>query len=295
MLKKMTSFLLVFVMALSISSVSAMAAETAEDTTRETSSDLNEYEQVKELQAKSDKELSKLGLNETEIQELKSFSYEEALLERSKLSTEELIDLGYTSEQILILRNYNGEKFSSTRPMAQVVPKPKGNVSYLKNQNGIRVRYSWEWNVAPVNYFTDIVGVRSQLNNTGSQAVSSEIKGYKYGVAYYSKSKGTGVTKTAKTLSVTTEANLQNPTISAKFSSCIGTTTEKIYPYTGYIEMDIGPVTPVTVKSAQGCGGYGHAVVSVSPSVSLGTGVSISFLPAVRVKGYIEDPTSRTF
>ena len=67
-----------------------------------------DYERINQLKSMTDMELFAVGLTESDIEEIRNFSYENALLERAAHSHDELIGMGYTEEEIRLLKEYDG-------------------------------------------------------------------------------------------------------------------------------------------------------------------------------------------
>lgn len=111
----------------------------------------NEYDIIQDLKMSTNSELSTIGYSSEEIAEIRDFSFENALVERGKLSDEELYILGYTPEQIELLRNYDGGPLENHPEMRRAYASLDGNIYTLTTSKyEIGAKYEWEWSNAPV-------------------------------------------------------------------------------------------------------------------------------------------------
>lgn len=145
---------------------------------------IREYDQVKALRNKTDNELRKEGLTDSDIKEIKSDKYEKEMARRSKLDSKTLGLMGYKDEQIQMFSNYTGsaEQLLALSSYARIY---SGCYTADGGYN-FTVSYSWGWVGAPVNTYTDIIAVgwASELVGGGPGVVSID-KARSYCMALY--------------------------------------------------------------------------------------------------------------
>lgn len=284
MIKKLSAVSLAFLMLTSLFVTSAFAvASEPTDEVFVTSS--NEFEQIEAIRSKTDQELMDYGLTKKEVNELRNFSYEEAMYERAQMSDEELAGLGYTPEQIKILHDYNGEKITADSPVVRAASTVTGLTAISRSgTTGVSVKYSWTWNAAPTYCFTDIACVQAKVTTATSIPIGATVSS-KYGYAYYSERKG--MSTKSLSLSVQTDRDSIYDSVSAKFPARRGDTQAFEYPYTGYIQMVLSPLgsNPTPIGGCEGYGAYGHSTLVVNPGISFTNGhIDFSFTPSITVK-----------
>lgn len=205
-MKKFASITLAAMMSLSLMAPAmAQNNESSTDSTDFTgtsfSSTKNEYEMFKSLQASSAEELQHLGYSDTEIQEIKNLSYEDALYERAQLPTSELKALGYNDAQISFMKNYDGRPLTDDQidlMSAEIV----NNISIWPDnasENLVTCHYYWEWDIKPVVYGTAIkdtavvawAGLDSASTELPLEIITSQARAasnyYKNGTLYQRK------------------------------------------------------------------------------------------------------------
>lgn len=108
----------------------------------------NEFEYYLVLKETSTQQLLDEGYTQEDIIELKNFSFEEALLERAQLPVEELFALGYSRQEISILKNYRGEPLVATSSVLRATATATGNIRCLNVfGNTYEVEYRWSWDM----------------------------------------------------------------------------------------------------------------------------------------------------
>lgn len=213
MKKKLISLLLVLALVVGICPT-AFAAETeaaSTDTVAETTQ-YSEFEVYQEVISHSDKELMELGYSQSEIDEVRNFSFEDAFLERAKLNCEQLRGLGYTDEQIRILKEYNGEPITSTSEILRAAAQCTGKLTLISASTSIvYYGYSWEWSVMPLPNYVDTAAVAWAAVDTQGHFVSvSNINRTGY-LNYYS----TATNKLHSQTPLTVNRSLDSDSISA--------------------------------------------------------------------------------
>lgn len=150
MKKRMISLLLVLALVVGICPAAfAGEGDTAEKAVAEEVT-YSEFELYQDVLSRSDAELMESGYTESEIDEIRNFSFEDAFLERAKLSQEELEGLGYTDEQIRILKEYNGEPITATSEILRAAAQCTGKMTLMSaSTSTIYYGYSWTWSTMP--------------------------------------------------------------------------------------------------------------------------------------------------
>lgn len=137
-------------------------AESNEPNKEVTKVTINEYLMLKELKNKPNLELQKMGFSSQEIEKIRKFDYAEELYNRSKLDDSTLKNLGYTDEQIKMLRNFSGTE-EEIIALAATLSINASTVDYYyveeSNRTYYRGRFDWEWSSAPVVLIKDIIGI----------------------------------------------------------------------------------------------------------------------------------------
>ncbi len=124
---------------------------------------INEYEKAKELALKSTDELSALGYSSDEIAQIKDYhkNYVKHLKKLQKLDDATLLRLGYTSDQILVLRNFDESETQATILSATMtLYSNTANFRYPDNTyTKGRLAYGWYWTGVPAFKLQDAVAV----------------------------------------------------------------------------------------------------------------------------------------
>ncbi|WP_338102031.1 hypothetical protein [Methanolapillus millepedarum] len=138
----------------------------------------NEYDTVTALAKESNLSLMRAGYSLNEIKEIKN--YEEAFHNHidylnSTYSDEELLKLGYTSEEVKLLRSDNVLKYSSALAANLSMyfsTVPGQGLKYQNGVNTIAVRYGFDWTRVPSMKYTDAFSIgwdnRFGVNNSNS-------------------------------------------------------------------------------------------------------------------------------
>lgn len=284
------SVLIAALLVLSIS-VPALAVSPAEDQPQNCVVTItNEYEAYRELAACSDEELSKAGLSKDEIEEIRTTNFESALLARASLPEDQLHNMGYTPEQIALLKAYDGAPLTPDSAVLAATSSCTGRISLYENcsTSKLSFKYTWNWNTPPVFSKTDAVGVVWEGYNLSSIAVSTKVY-TKGGVAqYYSTLTGKRMIAYDETLSITGHNGLSG--YKAEFP--MGKTvypvqsdgTNAVYAKSGYIYFGITGENAVELSHMIAFAAYGHAHLIAITGISIGAdGLSLSFTPSGKV------------
>lgn len=101
--RKSLTICLIFVFMLSIFSISSYAINVGE-LVAENNITINEWDEYKKIVSKTDKELIELGFSKEDIVNIRNFDYEAEIRNRAKLDDNTLMNYGYTTEDIIELR-----------------------------------------------------------------------------------------------------------------------------------------------------------------------------------------------
>lgn len=139
----------------------------------------SEYDMLMSIHTKSEKELLLEGYTVEDIEVLQAVSIEEAICERAKMSEEELSKMGYTDEQISLLRTYDGSPLSENPQMRGIFADVDGWLYAGDcNENCLRVTIVWEWTNAPLfsgTSITDSIACAFQGINNNSHPVTVKL------------------------------------------------------------------------------------------------------------------------
>ncbi len=276
--KRLTSMLLALTMVVALGS-QAFAASALQSTVKECFetnqySEYDYYTLVTELQSHSDQELLDIGYTYDDIEQLRSLSFQTALMERASLDKSVLKNYGYTENEISILKQIShGIMPMNDMSLRAVLAQCTGDFTInSRSSSQWTLVYTWTWDKAPLFLGNDSVGVSWGAYNSTSSNIDVLMTSSKaVGTCYNTI---TGVTYN-KNLSRDQDADLNG----VKYNFNMG--TEGTDPNDYWVKN--GSVT-VTVKIATGstaqihymklCGLYGHAVMKItgSPSVTPGAG-----------------------
>lgn len=238
---------------------------------------ISEIDVVKDLQNTPESELIDAGYTVEEIKEIQNFSFEKAYYERAQLSAEDLRWLGYSDAQIAILKSYDGSPLEENPQMRAVLAQMTGQIYAVSfGKNSMKTRFSWEWSSAPIfhgEFISDIVscnaiGINS---NNGTSYVNAVTANSYANVLYHTNGTNTPLRNFKYEITNNTGVNGQ---IDVKFpmSKSIDSTTG--WAKSGnFIAEYKETVTANDLGAIQFVFAYGHASVSVMPSVT------ISFVP----------------
>lgn len=113
--------------------------------------------------AMTDQELLDAGLTEIQLEELRAFSMEDALLERAQLPTDILHAYGYTDEQIVLLREYDGSPLTENSSVLAATSDCVGTYDIGNySTSSISFTYTWTWSIVPLVKMEDTVVVAWQ-------------------------------------------------------------------------------------------------------------------------------------
>lgn len=233
---------------------------------------IREDEIIENLQKMSDEELLELGYSDEQITELRNFDYFDALAERAALDDETLLLYRYTPEEIEELREYvaSGRKARKTiSSNTLTISLSFKNKTTGKQADGV---ISWTWKRAALVKYIDCVAVA--WKTTSGATINYIPNSNNKVVATWTKVNPNSTEPNQKTSSSTWQVN-NNQSIFARVA--MGGTNYFAYSGTGTFTMK---ATSGSFKEFYIDYGYGHYNVSLEPSVSVspsGIGVSVSF------------------
>lgn len=275
------SFLL-FLLTFSLLGFSA-SADTPVDGTNPEENEYNIYSEgdlIKLWIDSTDDELKEIGYSETEIEEIRSYNFEEMFLERAALPKHTLQNYGYSNSQIEVLKAYEGETITSDAVVLAAASDV--SVSFSKNANtstnkGVFVNASWNWNIVPMIKTTDLfVFAWHGVNSSGATVDLTPTT--RSGTIRYHR--------------MTTGVHDHNSAVSGSFDSLkkavsfnITMTKSDNYYWakSGIVTMKLVPPSNGSISHVNLGAAYGHKTIAVSASFSVGSGLGISFTPALRV------------
>ena len=160
--RSLSVMLALLILLASICTVSAYetSSTSAQDNSSFVCKTVSEYEVIANLARRSSNDLIDAGYSLQEIQNIKNYKelYVEHIGELNNLSTEVLKEHGYTNSQIYDIRNFTGAESQIARVGATVTLQV--NITSLKydgNYTRGTVIYSWLWNGVPEFKMKDIV------------------------------------------------------------------------------------------------------------------------------------------
>jgi|GEM_PF-7123133 len=236
----------------------------------------NEYVELEKLKEKSDKELSFMNYDAIEINKIRMIDYKKELEDRASLSVEQLANMGYTDQQIGVLKSYSGSEMETVTLAATLTLSiTKGTIAngnYTYNASTDRCywknTYTWKWDVGPLFMGNDTVAAgwaptMSLSAGTNKTYYKNNYTGASAGSTSQSFSlKGTN---TIQCKNFTMAKNLDTSFRPAKY--------DWAYKGSGYVTA----TGATQIRDLQMEIAYGHATISLSPSVSAPWGIGFSF------------------
>lgn len=243
----------------------------------------NEYEAYTYYLSLSDSELLNIGFSQDDIDYLRNFDFEEAVRERASLSNDKLNALGYSSDQISALKSTRDSGIIDSRAFATATIYSSLSSA---STSRFKVNFSWSWSSCPVFIREDIIACVWNGTNSSGQPLNVAVdkSSLSHTVKYYDTYSGK-TTSESKSYSIKNEYS----GVSSKFR--MG------YNYgDGYMRWAKSGSGSVTVK---GTGGsikevlmkfeYGHTYITGSPSFSIagsGSSIGISFNATTKTEDY---------
>ncbi|RYD06140.1 hypothetical protein N752_05690 [Desulforamulus aquiferis] len=236
---------------------------------------INEYQKLKDLKAKTDEELEEIGLSTKEIEEIKKLDYAKELQKRAKLDKKLLKNLGYSDEQVSMLKNFQGTESEIVALAATLtISASKNEWSYDSSTNTtyFRVGFSWKWSSCPVIKMTDIVAAGWSPEMYQDTSWNST----NHRVTYFDADSGQNTTK-----NYNVDVGQAGRGAYSKFpvsTSMWNWATSG----SGFFRVSkVGKVPEAAMKIS-----YGHQTVSGTPTVSFPAAGSITFSYHLNEEGY---------
>lgn len=236
---------------------------------------INEYDVYVQARKLSDKELSSQGMSDTYIDLIKSNAIEDRLLEIASLPANELSEMGYTSKQITLLKNYNGGPIENTPQLrgtfADMTAKFYKEVA---SSVTLKIRVYWEWSNAPLlagDLINDMVAIRWKGTNSAGNSINLAFYSTtsSASVNYYIRS---GPYQCTKTVPIVCDSPYDHAYAKVPMSL-----DGHNYAKSGNFYLQIMRTGTDYIKEAAFVFGYGHTVVLSSPSISLPPSFGIGF------------------
>lgn len=246
----------------------------------------SEFEAILDLKSSSNAELKAAGYNNSDIIKIRAFSLEKAVLERARLPEETLRNMGYTDYQIQLLKNYKGLPITKNSPIMAASATLYGVISldgWSNSYKTIQFNYSWSWSAQPLALMTDGVGVNWRAYNAtgglqGTDIVSKShvIKEYYMNTMNFFGSKNVSV-----------EPDGIYDGVESHFSIVRSTLYEEYWARSGILTIKLASTgsQAVPFEKVDVAGAYGHAIISLSWTISIGSYPNISVNTSVNKLG----------
>lgn len=119
---------------------------------------VNEIEMMSSLSHSSDEELLELGYSKDEIKEIRSFDFVKEINKLDKLSDKELKKRGYTDKKIKKIREFDGTMISASEIVGDMTITYRLHAfSYSSGRTSFANSMRWEWNQLPLFTFHDAI------------------------------------------------------------------------------------------------------------------------------------------
>lgn len=224
--------------------------------------EFNEYDEFKKIQSMSEEELINLGWTSQEIKEIKTFDFEEALKERER----EEVAISNSPRSISELNNDLNRKWSEEeiRQRAASINLRMGISTVTNNGRDWKLYYEWNWTAIPVFVMTDIFAVRTLGSVNGTLAIPTVLEKSTNSTYYYWYDGKLAEEKIANYKRV--DLNLAESKIPMQgMKNNLKTVAKAGYGYI-YFNNTVG-MDRLTV-----CLQYGHSQLTTNPSVSASVG-----------------------
>lgn len=265
-------------------SVTVFAAEEEISTLQNTSSiTINEYDIYVATRTSSPEVLTNNDISDETEEIIKSDMIENWLTELSCLSTEELTSMGYDNEQINLIQNYSGERIETNPSLRGIFADLTASFSKVSaSTSSLSVKVTWKWSNAPVlsgSAIKDMPAIRWQGTNNAGQPINLALNksGSSCSFKYYSRYTGEAE-QYQYTRTATVSSN--DPYSHAYAYVPLGANSNAnidYYAKTGTLTIKVDRTGTNSIKEAAFVFGYGHPIITVSPSLSLPASFGIGF------------------
>lgn len=232
---------------------------------------INEYDLYSSLQTFSEEALLSNGYSEEFVDTIKNTDYNDLVRERALLPDATLAGMGYTVDEILLLRNYNGTEAEARAISGTLTAEINCTSASVSRYT---IEYVLEWDHSPVVLGTDSMGMRWRAfgddgDNLDVSAFSSTAS-----INYYLNSAlSTTKSYSASDSCFASETNFN--ALTCEFPLVLSYAEGTWYALSGKLKTSIERDSQVTrnILYIKVCGVYGHSVVNLgapSPSFSVG-------------------------
>lgn len=253
----------------------------------------NEYDYIMEIR-KTPREYAENKGYLSETLDLAYSDYaEQEFLRRGSLCDEELKErYRYSEEQIKQLRCYDGKPLQEAPEMRALSASMSSSLILFGGTGTMAILlYSWEWSTLPIFRFTDSVAMTwsGTYNGGGSNNMTLHSSSYTRVFYYYS-----GSTYFTTDYNVTSGSAL--PTVGAYSSFPFSNAGGDAYRGYMYVKTTLVNMSGPRLHAISAHAEYAHFRLTLNPSASFSSGLSISFSGAHTVYGsksgtfYIPDP-----
>lgn len=143
-------------------SMSVFANEYDNENNRSYTTTINEYDMIVQLAKESEISLRNKGVDDTEILRIKNYkeTYDNHIRYLNMLDDKALMSNGYTSDQIKLIRNFNGSDADMRALSATLSLTTSTNTfNYDGDYTRGKLSYSWNWSSVPAFKMKDMVAV----------------------------------------------------------------------------------------------------------------------------------------
>ena len=258
-----------------ISPISSVNAKTNEELLEY---EISELEYFKELKSQTNEELISKGMTPDQIKYIKNFDLISELQERAKLSNEQLKDMGYSDNDIKQLRVSLSKKNINEDEIIKEIRGATLNLvlgSAIASKSKYTFNYSFRWSSCPIFIQDDLLA--ATWSATGSNGSPVNVAINKSSSFLTVKYKSTGGAPNMK--DTTYKWNPIHEYRAAKIQFDMGYNMGSgmsYWTYYGSGKLVLDAVVSNTIYEVYLKFGYGHSVVTGTPSVSFsGSGPSI--------------------
>ena len=269
-MKKIVSLLLIFIfMIMTITSVGANDNINEGRVAGQTIT-CSELEGIEKLKNQSDQELINQGYTKNEIEEIRNLDPEKELLKRAQMDSNTLKNMGYSDKQIETFKKYRNKSNCITQEDITILAsKMTVNTSHSgfthSSANGTRayVHFTWAWSSLPLFRLNDMVAFRWGKGFSSSTSASS-LK-----VTY--RNETTGLTD-SKTFYIAGK----EPNVGCHFKFPVNKLEYGGDAISGRATVLLTEPDK-NISTFEVVGAYGHTSINIAPSVSYPLGGGISF------------------
>lgn len=293
-MKKFLSLLLISILTLLPISVQASTIRTTSPLENEllrkiekpkhmTKTQVSEYTLYKDLKKVSDKELLADGWNREKIESFRRYDFAETVKERSKLSVDELKNMGYSDDKINILKTTTDWTEDTLMAVSSTLYLQGGAGLVTNNNRNWNFYYEWGWDSNPGFVGYDIVAARWSGTTNGNVANATLIDSR---VQIYMMDIDNG-----NQLVYSNILSLDKVDINAGKASFRGyyvMAGKRCNALAGYAQFTVSNTQPMEVVTMSFKYGHATSSLTLNPSISLsGPSVDFSFSRGVDELGNI--------